>query len=513
VAAFGNYLRSKGVAAQVADAACHWIEQFRAFRARPATVRCLPESIEQFQAHLRSSQCASAPTIAEAVQAIHRFLGWWRQFKTSGRGGVPQMRPCRPGTATPERDPSLPLDEPIGLLGRVRREIRVRHYSYRTKQTYLHWTERYLRFLAGQDVVACATTGFRRFLEHLAVERQVSAATQNQAFNALLFLYREVLKVDLGTIEGITRARRSRRLPVVLTRPELAQVFAELSGIYLLMAKLMFGTGMRLMECCRLRVKDVDFGRGLILVRDAKGDKDRVVPLPQTLVEPLRGQLAEVRKRHERELLLGRGQVSLPYALARKYRNLDRHWGWQYVFAAPGLCADPRSGRILQHHLHEDSVQRAIRLAARKAGLAKPVHTQLLEAQLCNRPPGVRRGHPHRSGSDGPQGRFDDHDLHACAQPRRSALPQPVGPGVGHNALNQHQGGRGWGQGWRKATVHVDNEIAPPPCRATAQGAMANRSSSLVSTSTDGGKNDEFVAFERAAVRRSKVSSTMGVKS
>jgi hypothetical protein len=189
------------------------------------------------------------------------------------------MRPCRPGTATPERDPSLPLDEPIGLLGRVRREIRVRHYSYRTKQTYLHWTERYLRFLAGQDVVACATTGFRRFLEHLAVERQVSAATQNQAFNALLFLYREVLKVDLGTIEGITRARRSRRLPVVLTRPELAQVFAELSGIYLLMAKLMFGTGMRLMECCRLRVKDVDFGRGLILVRDAKGDKDRVVPL------------------------------------------------------------------------------------------------------------------------------------------------------------------------------------------------------------------------------------------
>ena len=378
VASFGRYLRSKGVAVEVADAACQWVERFRAFRAQPTTARPMAEAIEQFQAHLGSSDGASAATLAEADLAIERFLAWWRQLKTSATSASPQMRPCRQGASTLERDPSLPLDEPVGLLGRVRREIRVRHYSYRTEQTYLHWIGRYLRFLAGQDVVSGATTGFRRFLEHLAVERRVSAATQNQAFNALLFLYREVLKIDLGTVEGITRARRSRRLPVVLTRSELVQLFAALSGIYLLMAKLMFGTGMRLMECCRLRVKDVDFGRGLILVRDAKGDKDRVVPLPQTLVESLRGQLAEVRKRHERDLLLGRGQVSLPYALARKYRNLDRHWGWQYVFPAPGLCTDPHSGRILQHHLHEDTLQKAIRLAARKAGLAKPVHTHCL---------------------------------------------------------------------------------------------------------------------------------------
>ncbi len=213
--------------------------------------------------HRSSSKLISAPATALAPhprrgRAGHwsRFLAWWRQLKTLATSGSPQMRPCRQGASTPERALSLPLDEPVGLLGRVRREIRVRHYSYRTEQTYLHWIGRYLRLLAGQDVVIGATTGFRRFLEHLAVERRVSAATQNQAFNALLFLYREVLKIDLGTVEGITRARRSRRLPVVLTRSELVQLFAALSGIYLLMAKLMFGTGMRLMECCRLRVKD-----------------------------------------------------------------------------------------------------------------------------------------------------------------------------------------------------------------------------------------------------------------
>ena len=209
VASFGRYLRSKGVAVEVADAACQWVERFRAFRAQPTTARPMAEAIEQFQAHLGSSDGASAATLAEADLAIERFLAWWRQLKTSATSASPQMRPCRQGASTLERDPSLPLDEPVGLLGRVRREIRVRHYSYRTEQTYLHWIGRYLRFLAGQDVVSGATTGFRRFLEHLAVERRVSAATQNQAFNALLFLYRDGFNPRNGVPSVACRRARS----------------------------------------------------------------------------------------------------------------------------------------------------------------------------------------------------------------------------------------------------------------------------------------------------------------
>ncbi len=229
IAAFGRCLRANGVAPETAAAACRWIERFRAFRALPTTARPIALAITQFQAHLQAAQGATAAAAAEAAQAIHRFLTWWRHFKTSAKAGTPQVRPCRPGTTAPEPDPSLPLEEPVGLLGRVRRELRVRHYSYRTEQTSLHWIGRYLHFLAGQDVVACATSGFRRFLEYLAVQRRVSAATQNQAFNALLFLYREVLKIELGNLEGITRARRARRMPVVLTRSELARLFAQMS--------------------------------------------------------------------------------------------------------------------------------------------------------------------------------------------------------------------------------------------------------------------------------------------
>lgn len=264
------------------------------------------------------------------------------------------------------------------LMDRVREAIRVRHYSIRTEEAYLQWIKRFILFHGKRHPADMGEIEVEGFLTHLAVAGKVAASTQNQALAALLFLYRHVLGQELKWLDNVVRARRPRRLPVVLTREEIARIFARIPGTNGLIAKLLYGTGMRVMERLRLRAKDIDFGYGQILIREGKGGKDRAVPLPASLVGPLQQQLSLVRERHNLDLAAGYGTVHLPYALERKYPNANREWGWQYVFPSSTRSRDPRSGVIRRHYWHDQNVQRALRRAAQAAGVIKRMTTHVL---------------------------------------------------------------------------------------------------------------------------------------
>jgi len=264
------------------------------------------------------------------------------------------------------------------LLDQVRDAIRLKHYSIRTEQSYIGWIRRFILFHDKRHPRDMGGDEVTRFLTHLAVQGKVAAATQNQALNAILFLYREVLKIELPWLDGIERAKKPMRLPAVLTRDEVKRLLAQLEGTHWLMASLLYGGGLRLMECVRLRVKDVDFHYRQLLIRDAKGQKDRVTMLPDSLIEPLRTHLARVRQLHQQDLGEGYGRVYLPYALDRKYPNAGREWGWQYVFPSIRRSADPRSGIERRHHISEDALQRAIKSAVRAAQILKPASSHTL---------------------------------------------------------------------------------------------------------------------------------------
>lgn len=268
---------------------------------------------------------------------------------------------------------SRPGRRPVRLLEQVRRAIRRKHYSYRTEMAYLHWIRRFILFHHRRHPLEMGEAEVAAFLTHLAVDRTVSAATQNQALCAVLFLYKQVLERDIGLVQGVTRAKSSVRVPVVMSRDEVQLVLNRLQGREWLMASLMYGAGLRVMECVRLRVKDVDFGFSQIIVRDGKGKKDRVTPLPERLVSSLKEQLAQVKRVHANDLADGYGEVSLPYALARKYPNAAREFGWQYIFPSSKRSIDPRSGKCKRHHIDVSVIQRAIRAAVLDADLNKPV--------------------------------------------------------------------------------------------------------------------------------------------
>jgi integron integrase len=267
---------------------------------------------------------------------------------------------------------------PPRLLDQVRDAIRRRHYSYRTEQTYLHWIKRFIYFSGKRHPRDMGEAEVTSFLSHLASERDVAASTQNQALSALLFLYGPVLGIALPWMKGIVRAKRPVRVPVVLTRDEVRALLAQLEGTKWLMAGLLYGAGLRLRECLKLRVKDVDFGYRQITVRDGKGAKDRVTMLPAGLAEPLRTHLSRVKRLHERDREEGYGEAALPDALARKYPSAAYEWGWQFVFPSRKRSVDPRSGAIRRHHLFDDVLPRAISQAARDAGIAKPVGSHTL---------------------------------------------------------------------------------------------------------------------------------------
>jgi len=259
------------------------------------------------------------------------------------------------------------------LLDQMREALRSRHYSRRTEQTYCQWVKRFIFFHKVRHPVEMGEAEINAFLTHLAVKEKVSASTQNQALSALLFLYRHVLGREVGDLSDVIRARKPKRLPVVITREEVKSVLANLTGDKWLMASLMYGAGLRLMECLRLRVQDVDFSRNEILVRDGKGAKDRITMLPESIKSPLQEHLKQVRAIHERDLADGWGCVLLPDAIERKYPNAPKEWRWQWVFPQENRWKNTKTGEEGRHHVHETILQRAVKEAVRKANLVKRV--------------------------------------------------------------------------------------------------------------------------------------------
>ncbi|RZT09454.1 integron integrase [Duganella sp. CF402] len=258
------------------------------------------------------------------------------------------------------------------LLEEVRNHIRLKHYSIRTEQSYIGWIRRFILFHGKHHPSTMGANEVTQFLTHLAVAAGVAPSTQNQAKAALLFLYKEVLEAELPWLDEIVTAKSSHRLPVVLTNDEVQRLLSSTNGTNGLILRLLYGTGMRIMECLRLRVKDVEFTRNEIIIREGKGAKDRVTMLPQTLVAPLREHLHRVQLLHQQDLAEGFGETWLPYALERKYPNANKDWGWQYVFPSRQRSTDPRSGVTRRHHADEKAIQRAMKQATRDTHINKP---------------------------------------------------------------------------------------------------------------------------------------------
>jgi integron integrase len=316
--------------------------------------------------------------LAQAPVASALDWDYWKEAGSGLTGEHPtvaaRLRPEEAVEVTPRFAASA---DRLPLLKSLARTLRARRYAIRTEQSDLDWCHRFLGFCGATDAAELGPADVERFLVHLAADRGVSASTQNQALNALVFLFREVLGRPLPEMQ-FARARRPPRLPVVLTRDEVRRLIEALEGTYALMARLMYGTGMRLMECLRLRVGDLDFGNALIVVRDGKGGKDRVVPLPRRLVEPLKRHLDGVRALHQDDLAAGVAGVYLPDALARKSPQAPREWIWQWVFPSAQLSTDPKAGLVRRHHLNESGLQRAIKRAGVRAELPKRVNSHAL---------------------------------------------------------------------------------------------------------------------------------------
>jgi integron integrase len=269
-------------------------------------------------------------------------------------------------------------DDSSPFLRKVREAIRTRHLSIRTEDAYVQWAKRFIVFHGKRHPLEMGEPEVAAFLTHLAVQGQVASSTQNQALNALVFLYAAVLERPLGECSGIVRAKRSERLPTVLAPSEVALLLSNLNGVYWLIACLQYGSGLRLLESLRLRIKDLDFEHRAIFVRDGKGAKDRIVTLPDELILPLSRHLANRRTVFERDCAQGFGTVFLPFALARKYPNAEAEWAWQYVFVGNRISTDPRSGARRRHHIDESAVQKALRAALRQAGIEKPASCHTL---------------------------------------------------------------------------------------------------------------------------------------
>jgi integron integrase len=262
---------------------------------------------------------------------------------------------------------------PKKLLDRVREAIRLKHYSYRTEETYVQWIRRYILFHNKRQPQDMGVPEIEAFLSHLAVNENVAASTQNQAFSALLFLYRHVLQLPLDSRIDALRAKRSRYLPTVLTPEEVRRVIQQMKGVPRLLVILLYGSGLRLRELLQLRIKDIDLDQRQITVRDAKGGESRVTVLPDRAINPLKYHLEQVKKLHQEDLDQGYGKTLLPFALDRKYKNAGRDWVWQYLFPATTRCQDPRTGQIIRYHLHESTLQKAVKQAVCQAQIQKRV--------------------------------------------------------------------------------------------------------------------------------------------
>jgi integron integrase len=362
---YSNYIASRQlVKAEQIDDYVAWIRRFLEFAEVDGT-RDFGKCLLLFLDKLSQEEASQDWQVGQAKNAIHIY---YYQFR---RDPVSATRPAWLST----------LD--IADIGQVREAacaiFRLKNYAYRSEVAYLSWISRFYGFLQkNRGAGATPQTGdIRNFLTHLALERKVSASTQNQAFNALLFLCREVVSLELEEMDKNVRARQGRKLPVVLSVDEVRRLFAQVSGEQLLKVRLIYGGGLRLMDFCRLRVKDIDFDGGLLFVRDGKGEKDRTTLLAESAKDDLRRHLDEVKRLHEADLAAGVGEVYLPNALSRKYPSAGTQWGWQYVFPSAKLSNDPRSGKIRRQHIDPSTVQNLVKKAVRAAGIVKQasVHT------------------------------------------------------------------------------------------------------------------------------------------
>ncbi|MCL5966866.1 MAG: site-specific integrase [Deltaproteobacteria bacterium] len=383
---YHDALRREGVPKERLRWYTGWVERFAHFHESQPLLGRAPEDADDFLRALSERPGVELWRVRQAADALRIFyrsiLGapWAGQWEAAGsRPGKEanltraESRPVQIGERC-SPDAGSAVEAACNLedwLARLRALMRTGNYSLSTERAYAAWIGRFLSFCEAHSREPDAES-VRDFLEYLALEREVAAATQGQALNALVFFFEHVLGQPLGTID-FPRSRRPRHLPTVLSREEVQRLLGHLTGAYALMGGLLYGAGLRLMECLRLRVKDIDFDRGQITVRDGKGGKDRVTVLPALLREPLREHLARVRARHEEDMRRGFGEVHLPPALERKYPGAPREWAWQWVFPADRLSVDPRSGKVRRWHVHESALQKTVKRAARAAGITKRV--------------------------------------------------------------------------------------------------------------------------------------------
>jgi integron integrase len=364
-----------------------WAKEFANFLPEKALKNRSQKDIKTFLADLGKRRGIAEWQVRQAEHALkilyEIFIPDYAPEKHP-RVAPGEKRPIQNATAKTDgfRDRVIPGELErrfFNLVEAVKTRIRSRHYSYRTEISYLDWVRRFIAFHGYANPEGLnAPAAVKTYLDYLAVEREVTASTQNQALNALVFFYGEVLQKPIGEIEEFARAKRPRRLPEVMTRDEVKRLLSKMSGITGLMAGLMYGSGIRLMECVRLRVKDIDFAQHQIMVRDGKGQKDRVTVLPERFAAPLQEHLARVKVTYEHDFAQGTADVYIWPALARKYPNMGKEWIWQYVFPAKTLSVDPRSGKVRRHHINETLVQKAVKEAAAEAAINKRVSCHTL---------------------------------------------------------------------------------------------------------------------------------------
>jgi integron integrase len=331
------------------------------------------DRIQYFMEYLRADESVKDWQEAQAQRAVELYLNVYLK----GRRELGKAESKSEGCAEQNgRDPRASEVSERETFLKMRELIRLRHYSYSTEQTYLDWVQRYFKYTSARGLNFSESDSMRSFLSYLAIQRKVASSTQNQAFNAILFLLREVMGLEVGDVKSI-RAKRGPKLPVVLSVEEVRAVFNAVDGPRRLMLELIYGAGLRVTELVRLRVQDVDFENDLLFVRSGKGDKDRSTLLPEKLIGLLREHIGKVRTMHGKDVAAGHGEVYLPGALARKYPNAPKNIGWQYVFPARSLSVDPRSGRVMRHHIGQQVVQRSMKDAIKRSGIEKnaTVHT------------------------------------------------------------------------------------------------------------------------------------------
>ena len=369
---FHSFIISKGISAKYAKFHLMWVKRYVWFNDNEIPPEITGQDIERFSEFLATNEKIQPWQIDQAMTAVSFFRNYLeigRSDPGAGNRHVPAKCSFEDTLLSDESEKTTVKQ----ITEKVRREIRLLHYSMRTEQTYLQWISRFMIFHKAKPLNCISAPEIKEYLEYLAVNRCVSSSTQNQALNAIIFLFKRVLGKEPGEIGEFTRAKRPVRLPVVLSRKEVVNLLQLMSEPYSLMAGLLYGCGLRVMECVRLRVKDIDFDQSQIVVRDGKGQKDRITVLPDRYKEGLHNQLRSVRAIHENDVKRGFGEVYIWPSLERKYPKIAKEWIWQYVFPSSKLSIDPMNGVTRRHHVHESVLQRVIKKASRDAGINKRV--------------------------------------------------------------------------------------------------------------------------------------------